>query len=428
MMKHTIFGDKKTLQIVSPQTINDIKSLIKNIGSFNIDSKYYSFLNRKNIGDLKEGRYSVSLSTFGKKFVMFITNYKNKKYCLFINKKNETMTIVQLKFSNEIFDGSLFEGELVKNEDEKWIFLINDVMYYKGKNIVTNDFNQRQDIINDFLENEYEYDENQGFFLSKKKYYTFQYLQDLVEKYMNILNYKSAGLHFKNIDNFCCNYLYIFPENRTDSKILQNGTIIDDITNNITKEVHFNKEEHKKFDKTIMKNNNNSTNNSNNNSNNSNNNNNNSSNNNSNNDNNNDNLLNDFDEVLADDFDEILTETVIEPVVKRNIIIKKTNNETKIEKTVCKFLIMTTPMPEVYGLYCKGNTSSVDKHSYASVPDMDVSNFLNMLFKDNTDNSTKIYVECKYHKNFKKWIPYKITDSMDSLDTINKIQIMLDSE
>jgi hypothetical protein len=421
-MKHTIFGDKKTLQIVSSQTINDIKSLIKNIGSFNIDSKYYSFLNRKNIGDLKEGRYSVSLSTFGKKFVMFITNYKNKKYCLFINKKNETMIIVPLKCSNEIFDGSLFEGELVKNEEEQWIFLINDVMYYKGKNIVTNDFNQRQDIINDFLENEYEYDENQGFFLSKKKYYSFHYLQDLVEKYMNILNYKSAGLHFKNIDNFCCNYLYIFPENRTDSKILQNGTIIDDITNNITKEVHFNKEEHKRVD---IRSNNNFNNNNNNK-----------------NIDENDNLLNDFDEVLADtnNIVETVIKTIIEPViepvveqvieqvVKRNIIIKKTDNQNKLDRTVCKFLIMTTPMPEVYGLYCKGNTSSIDKHSYASVPDMEVSNFLNMLFKDNTDNSTKIYVECKYHKNFKKWIPYKITDSMDSLETINKIQIMLDSE
>ncbi len=385
-MKHTIFGDKKTLQIVSQQTINEIKSLIKNIGSFNIDSKYYSFLNRKNIGDLKEGRYNVSLSTFGKKFVMFITNYKNKKYCLFINKKNETMTIVQLKFSNEIFEGSLFEGELVKNDEEKWIFLINDVMYYKGKNIVTFDFNQRQEVINDFLENEYEYDENQGFFLSKKKYYSFHYLQDLVEKYMNILNYKSAGLHFKNIDNFCCNYLYIFPENRTDSKILQNGTIIDDITNNITKEIHFNKEEYKKNELNEE----------------------------------NDNLLNDFDEVLPD-------ETIVEPV-KRNIIIKKSNNEIKLDRNVCKFLIMTTSMPEVYGLYCKGNTGSIDKHSYASVPDMEVSNFLNMLFKDNTDNSTKIYVECKYHKNFKKWIPNKITDSMDSLETINKIQIMLDAE
>jgi hypothetical protein len=401
-MKHTIFCNKKTLQIVSQQAIGDIKSLIKNIGSFNIDSKYYSFLNRKNIGDLKEGNYSVSLSTFGKKFVMFITNYKNKKYCLFINKKNETMIIVPLKCSNEIFDGSLFEGELVKNEEEQWIFLINDVMYYKGKNIVTNNFNERQNIINDFLENEYEYDENQGFYLSKKQYFSFDYLQDLVDKYMNILNYKSAGLHFKNIDNFCSNYLYIFPENRTDSKILQNGTIIDDITNNITKEIHFKNDKNYDNDyamenikkKDEYKNNNNKE---------------------------EDDLLNDFDEVLP----EIKEYSNTEPV-KRNIIIKKSNN-TKLDKTECKFLIMSTPMPDVYGLYCKGNTGSVDKHSYASVPDMEVSNFLNMLFKNN-DNSTKIYVECKYHKNFKKWIPYKLTDTMDSLEIINKIQIILDSE
>ncbi len=402
MMKHTIFCNKKTLQIVSQQAIDEIKSLIKNIGSFNIDSKYYSFLNRKNIGDLKEGNYSVSLSTFGKKFVMFITNYKNKKYCLFINKKNETIIIVPLKCSNEIFDGSLFEGELVKNEDEQWIFLINDVMYYKGKNIVTHDFNERQNIINDFLENEYEYDENQGFYLSKKRYFSFEYLQDLVDKYMNILNYKSAGLHFKNIDNFCSNYLYIFPENRTDSKILQNGTIIDDITNNITKEIHFKNDKNYDNDyamenskkKDEYKNNNNKE---------------------------EDDLLNDFDEVLPDMKENNNTEPV-----KRNIIIKKSNN-TKLDKTECKFLIMSTPMPDVYGLYCKGNTGSVDKHSYASVPDMEVSNFLNMLFKNN-DNSTKIYVQCKYHKNFKKWIPYKLTDTMDSLEIINKIQIILDSE
>jgi hypothetical protein len=417
MMRETIFCRKKTLQIISEETICEIKSLIKNIGSFNIDSKYYSFLNRKNIGDLKEGRYNVSLSTFGKKFVMFITNYKNKKYCLFINKKDETMTIVQLKFSNEIFDGSLFEGELVKNEDEKWIFLINDVMYYKGENIVTHNFNERQDIIDDFIKNEYEYDKNQGFLLSKKMYYELNYLEDLVEKYMNILNYKSAGLHFKNIDNFCSNYLYIFPENRTDSKILQNGIIIDDITNNITKEVHFDHSKHnikhnkdeKIYEKIYKKDD--------------------------------VDLLNDFDEVLPD-----IKETNNIDLIKKNIIIKKinnnqtdnqidnstnnnnsNNNKSKLEKVLCKFLIMSTTMPDVYGLYCKGNNGSIDKHSYASVPDMEVSNFLNMIFKNN-DNSTKIYVECKYHKNFKKWIPYKITDNMDSLEIINKIQITLDSE
>jgi hypothetical protein len=238
-MKSTFFCNKPSSEIVSQKAIDDIKTLIKNIGSFNFDLKYYSFLNRKNISDLKEGDYHVALSTFGKKFVMFITNYANRKFCIFINKKNGAMIVVQMMFSNEMFNGSLFDGELVKNEDEKWIFLINDVMYYKGNNIVTQSFQERQDIITDFLENEYEHNDNQGFYLSRKRYYPLNNLKDLVERYMDVLNYKSAGLHFKNLNNFCSNYLYIFPENRTDSKILQSGTIIDDIKNNITKEIKF---------------------------------------------------------------------------------------------------------------------------------------------------------------------------------------------
>lgn len=435
-MEDTIFCNKKALQIVSQETINDIKSLIKNIGSFNICSKYYAFLNRKNINNLKEGRYNISLSTFGKKFVMFITNYKDKKYCIFINKKNENMIITQLDFcNNEIFNGSLFEGELIKSEDRKWLFLINDIMYYKGENIVTKKFNERQDIINNFLSNEYK--KNERFSLCIKEHYSISYF---LENYTELLKNKSAGLFFKNIDNFCSNYLYIFPENRTDSKILQGGTIIDDIKHNITSTINFNnnqninkegkedkedkegkegkeeddeekvpgiisdkltviEEKYKVQDKKIIE--------------------------------------------SDDEFEEVLSYNVQNSnikvndeneskVVKKNIIIKKTdipnNKELKLDKVTCKFLIMSTPLPETYNLYCKGNNGSIDKHSLASVPDMDTSNYLNMLFKNNTDNNTKIYVECNYHKNFKKWIPYKITDSMDTLETINKIQIILDSQ
>ena len=35
--------------------------------------------------------------------------------------------------------------------------------------------------------------------------------------------------------------------------------------------------------------------------------------------------------------------------------------------------------------------------------------------------------ECKYHKIFKKWIPMNKTNTMDNINTINKIQIILDS-
>ena len=119
-MNSTYFSNKKSLQIVSPQIKNDIKTQISNIGSFNLTSKYYTFLNKKNVNNLKESNFLVTLSTFGKKFILFITKYNTKKYCIFINKKNESMIVTQLKFIDDIFSGTLFDGELIKNENDKW--------------------------------------------------------------------------------------------------------------------------------------------------------------------------------------------------------------------------------------------------------------------------------------------------------------------
>jgi len=92
-MKATFFSGKKSLQIMSPEIQGQIKSLINSIGSFNLTSKYYTFLNKKNVNTLKENKFLVTLSTFGKKFVLFITKYNTKKYCIFINKKNEIMNV-----------------------------------------------------------------------------------------------------------------------------------------------------------------------------------------------------------------------------------------------------------------------------------------------------------------------------------------------
>ena len=83
-MKSTYFGNKKALQIISTNVRNDIKSSIQNLGPFNLTSKYYTFLNKKNVNSLKETDFQVTLSTFGKKYIMYMTDYNSKKYCLFI--------------------------------------------------------------------------------------------------------------------------------------------------------------------------------------------------------------------------------------------------------------------------------------------------------------------------------------------------------
>jgi hypothetical protein len=93
-------------------------------------------------------------------------------------------------------------------------------------------------------------------------------------------------------------------------------------------------------------------------------------------------------------------------------------------------------MPDIYELYCSNNNSNIEKHSYASVPDIDISNLLkNITLNDDPNeditskfnNNKGIFVECNYHKNFKKWIPFKKVDSMDTITTINQIQIILDA-
>ena len=96
------------------------------------------------------------------------------------------MIVTQLKFTDDIFLGTLFDGELIKNSNGKWIYLINDIAYYKGSNIVTTSFLERQSIIDNILQNEHEheyYDENQSFYISRKTFFEYENLKDLVENY-----------------------------------------------------------------------------------------------------------------------------------------------------------------------------------------------------------------------------------------------------
>jgi len=420
-MNQTYFANKKSLQIISQNIKNDIKKEIERIGSFNLNSKYYTFLNKKNVNNLKESDFLVSLSTFGKKFILFITTYNTKKYCIFINKKNDTMTVTQLKFSNSIFNGTLFEGELVKNNLGKWIFLINDIAYYKGNSIITYSFNERREIIKNILKNEYyneDFIENQTFYISSKEYFEYKYIKDLVEVYMNKLNYNSSGLYFKSIINFSDNYLFIFPECRSDSKILNNGFTIDNQKINIPK-----------LNGTCLS------------------------------------IKNDIlektdEEYLFHDIDCITSSTNIDKIgssieeqtlnnmnntnnTDNNTMDNNTkdnntkDNNTKDNNTnmTCRFLINSTSMPDIYELYCKNSSNHIEKYSYASVPDIKTSDFLKTIMTNdlNIDINTKIkngkaiYVECSYHKNFKKWIPFKKVDSMDNINIINERQIIFDS-
>lgn len=370
------FGKQSNFIQSSSKLYNNVNKNINNIGTFKIQSKYYSFLNKKNLNSLQNYKFFVLLKSFGKNYILFLTNINEKNYCIFINKKNNVMNIVNMKFSEELFTGTLFDGEIVKNENNKYIFLINDIPYYKGKSQITKNYEERNELLEEILENEYISDNE--LFVVRKKRFIFNEINDLVENYSKILSYRTSGLLFKNNSNFGDNYLFSFPECRSDSKILKNGVTIDN------QKVVIN-EEHKIVSpkQTIKK------------------------------------------EVNEDElFGEIEN-------------VNETEEIDVINKKTCNFMINPTALPDIYELYCYSSNNNIEKHAIASVPDIDISNFIksivnfdnineNVLTKIKKNNAT--FVECNYHKIFKKWIPFKKVDSMDNITIINQTQIILDAQ
>ncbi len=406
-----IIFNQRGFELNDTEIRENVQKNIKNIGKFSVTSKYYTFLSKKNLSEIRDGDFRVSLSSYGKKYVLFLTTINDRKYSILINKKNESMVTCQYKFHHSLYEGTLFDGELVKNNDNKWIFIINEIAYYKGKNIIVKPFDERQELIENILTNEYLRDEEYKnmTYVVKKQFFKYEYLQDLCTRIREGLNYKNSGIYFKNVYNYSDNYLYVFPESRTDHQILHRNV-------NEEEEESYPRIEQKtsapiQINKVNIKNSE---------------------------DEEDDNIFGDVDVI------EIKNEKVIEtPTIIKNTVVENNNKvlgnnikKENIQRKNCKFLIRPTTKPDVYELYCRSFDKHIEKYSYAGIPNMITSKFLIELFKDykQIDDITTLikekkakYVECVYYKQFKKWVPLKTCDDMDHHAFINEVSILLDN-
>lgn len=223
-MKPTKFGNKKALQILSGEMINGVKNIIKNLSDMNISSRYYSFLNEKNIHLLKEGNYKISINTFGHKYLLFLTKIDDKKYSIFINKKREDMIYIIFNFSEELYENTLLDGELIKNNRDEWIFVVNDLFLYKGKNTLKNmDLSKRRDLLREIVDNSFEIDKMDVCKMEIKELFGMEYMRDIYERYIKVLPYKISGLFIQDENNFRKSFMYIFPECRTIKDNVENA-------------------------------------------------------------------------------------------------------------------------------------------------------------------------------------------------------------
>ena len=371
----------------------------------NLDSKYkiqvvtrdYNILNPNILRNVSYHQHILSTYSNGNPYMLYLTKIDGINCTIFIDKKLKDgytypkMHCVKYRFSDELFkNDTIFTGELVRDNERRWFFLIDNILLYKG--LLTNEKNilSRFELIHNIMANEYTADKYLEICpISIKKLFLYKDIKKMVTEFIPNLSYVCKGIIFYTLNNKHSNYAYIMPR---DAQIeIKSSREIDDIVQEMYPEL---------WDKKHSISTNNSI-------------------------NDNDTTINikiQAKTVNIKSVMESVTESVMESAIESTIestMEKSTLEESKVESLAesiidnnnVVFKVLKTFIPDIYNLYCLDiNNTNLIKHSIALIPNIKISHNLFNTF-NSKPNNLGLNMECKFSKVFEKWIPIKFVNN-----------------
>ena len=223
----TKFCNKSVDNIVS----NDMKKYIiedmKLKTSLTPSSRYAKIFNSQYSKNLNNP-HIFCLKTYGSPYLLYLTKINNVNYTLLIDKKIKSghdypkMFIVQYRFNDDLYYGTLFETELLRDDDNGWQLLLGDIYYHKGKMLKDKVITERIDIMHDTLNEEYIDDSFCDICpLMIKRYFDMNDKIKAFNEFIPELNYKIRGLYFIPINVRYSNILYMFQDDELKNLFVQ---------------------------------------------------------------------------------------------------------------------------------------------------------------------------------------------------------------
>lgn len=158
-------------------------------------------LERRDLDNLLKMDYTVCVKSDGMRFILMC--YEGKTYMADRAFKFYEVKLnfnEKLLYNNQEPLGGLFDGELVKNIQDKWQFVIHDCIYINGKNMTQCTFNERYAEVIKLVE-EIWISEGSDFRISSKQFFPFRKKLSMLVKMINEhkLDHKTDGLIFNPI-------------------------------------------------------------------------------------------------------------------------------------------------------------------------------------------------------------------------------------
>ena len=191
----------------------------------------------------------MNLRSNGNRYYLYFTLYNNIETMYFIDKKihpgyqRPRIIFGRGLFDKKLFKNTLLDGEMVKCKDNRWTFLINDIVCYEGAYLNKKMLPDRLKIIYHLLEHQYTPDETIDVCDYKVKSYFYMY-KESIENIMELsskLNYTCRGIYICPFDLKYKPKLYNFDESSVINVVRKTKDItefksmeIADIADNVT--------------------------------------------------------------------------------------------------------------------------------------------------------------------------------------------------
>lgn len=182
---------------------------------------------------IKKNNLITTYITSGKNVYMYLTKIYNENICLIIeldiNKNNKYPKIISIpcNFSDELFNDTIFYGEIYRDHKNKWFFLIEDIKMYLGKKCNKNIF-EKIKLINDILGNNYKFLAISPLIVKVKKYFPNNKISENIDK----LDIRLKGVKFMGLKIPICFYFMTNMYNRNKNLIYELPYKLEDLKKN----------------------------------------------------------------------------------------------------------------------------------------------------------------------------------------------------
>jgi hypothetical protein len=166
--------------------------------------RHWHRLDEKGEAHVQRVPHMACLRSNGNPYYFYITRYEDIPIIFYVDKKVQPgyqkprMILGRGKWSEELADGTLLDGEMVKDTNGKWLFLINDIIGYKGKHLGNQHLPERLKLMSHILDSMYTADDTLDVCRYEVKHYVNSGKEDtdaLIELSKQ-LQYTNRGVYY----------------------------------------------------------------------------------------------------------------------------------------------------------------------------------------------------------------------------------------